>query len=117
MSAEASPSPRMAAYGHHIILCGGSYCDPSGSAQRLYSQLALALQQRGLLFGPERVKRGITPCLGVCSGGPIAVVYPQGQWYDHVDEPLLELILDAIEEGCPLPAQRCFHRLQAEHSQ
>jgi hypothetical protein len=24
------------------------------------------------------VKRGETPCLGVCTGGPIVVVYPEG---------------------------------------
>lgn len=103
--------PQMAPYAHHIIICGGTHCDPAGKGGLLYQLLAQELQERELLFGPDRVKRGITPCLGVCSGGPILVVYPDGTWYDHVDLPLLHRILDALAAGEPLPDEGCFHQL------
>jgi len=32
-------------------------------------------------------------CLRVCSGGPIAVVYPKGAWYGGCDPPVLEEII------------------------
>src|SRR4030095_33726 len=32
-------------------------------------------------------------CLDICTGGPIAVVYPEGTWYGHCDPPVLGRIL------------------------
>jgi (2Fe-2S) ferredoxin len=32
-------------------------------------------------------------CLDICTGGPIAIVYPEGTWYGHCDPPVLERIL------------------------
>ena len=32
-------------------------------------------------------------CLRICTGGPIAVVYPEGAWYGHCDPPVLERII------------------------
>ena len=57
---------------------------PSGAVVRSIRLLAELLQREDLLFGPQRVKRGETPCLGVCSNGPIVVVYPDGIWYADV---------------------------------
>lgn len=106
-----SQPPLMAPYGRHIFICNGSYCDPEGSASRLYARLAGKLGELGRYDNPERVKRGITPCLGVCSGGPIVVVYPDGIWYHHVDEAVLDRIVDDhLLHNRPVEAH-IFHRL------
>jgi cob(I)alamin adenosyltransferase len=48
--------------------------------------------------------------LGVCGGGPIVVVYPDGIWYHHVDDSLLERIVqDHIVGGQPVE-EAIFHR-------
>ena len=77
----------MEPYAHHVLVCVGEFCSPGRGGRGLYSLLAELLQREGLLFGPQRVKRGETPCLGVCAGGPIVVVYPEGVWYAGVTPP------------------------------
>jgi (2Fe-2S) ferredoxin len=73
--------------------------------------LPTLLQRHGLLFGPGRVKRGETPCLGVCSGGPIVVVYPEGVWYAGVTPALLERIVVEHFVNGRIVEDAVFHRL------
>src|SRR5438874_11926653 len=92
--------PFLEPYSRHVLICVGSFCSPDRRGRALYSQLASLLEREDLLFGPTRVKRGETPCLGVCSGGPIVVVYPEGVWYGGVPPELLALIvLDDLNNG------------------
>jgi (2Fe-2S) ferredoxin len=98
-------------YSRHVLVCVGSYCSPSRGGRQLYSLLASLLQREGLLFGPRRVKRGETPCLGVCAGGPIVVVYPDGVWYAGVTPALLErIVVEHLRDG-RVVEEAVFHRL------
>ncbi|MEX1376000.1 MAG: (2Fe-2S) ferredoxin domain-containing protein [Eubacteriales bacterium] len=38
-------------------------------------------------------------CVGLCSMGPIVMVYPQQTWYGKVTPDDVEEIMDALEEG------------------
>jgi len=59
------------------------------------------------------VKCTLSDCLGVCAGGPILVVYPDGTWYHHVDDALLERIVNEhLMADQPVEAH-IFHRLGA----
>jgi (2Fe-2S) ferredoxin len=103
--------PQMEPYSRHVIVCTGNFCSPDRRGRQLYSQLAELLQREDLLFGPDRVKRGETPCLGVCMEGPIVVVYPEGIWYCRVTPPLLErIVVEHLKQGKPVE-EAIFFRL------
>ena len=98
-------------YRKHVLVCTGGFCAPDGRGRELYEELPRLLEREGLLFGPARVKRGETPCLGVCAGGPIVVVYPEGVWYGGVTRDLLERIVTGhLRDDQPV-ADAVFHRL------
>jgi (2Fe-2S) ferredoxin len=91
--AEVRGIPRLR---RHIFLC----CDQTTPkcANKEKSLVAWEYLKRRLdelgLTGPEgSVYRTKANCLRICSGGPIAVVYPEGAWYGLCDPPVLERII------------------------
>jgi (2Fe-2S) ferredoxin len=79
----------------HIFLC----CDQtkpkcSSKEQSLvaWDYLKRRLSELGLT-GAGGVYRTKANCLRICTGGPIAVVYPEGAWYAGCDPEVLERII------------------------
>jgi (2Fe-2S) ferredoxin len=106
----------MEKYSRHVLVCTGSYCSEGRGGRATYSALASLLQREGLLFGPTRVKRSEAPCLGVCAGGPIVCVYPEGVWYAGVTEKTMERIVVEHLKGGKVIEERVFHRLEQAES-
>lgn len=101
----------MEPYARHVLVCTGGYCSERREGRSLYSRLAALLQREGLLFGPTRVKRSEAPCLGVCNGGPVIAVYPEGVWYGAVTHALLErIVVEHLRNGREVP-EAVFYRL------
>jgi len=103
--------PFMERYSRHVLICTGGFCSPNRDGRELYALLPELLEREGLLFGPDRVKRGETPCLGVCAGGPVMVVYPDGVWYGGVTAALLERIVREHLRDGRVVEDAVFHRL------
>jgi (2Fe-2S) ferredoxin len=101
----------MEPYSRHVIICTGGFCSPDRAGRGLYALLPRLLEREDLLFGPSRVKRSEVPCLGVCAGGPIVVVYPEGVWYADVTPELLERIVVEHLKGGKVIDAAVFHRL------
>jgi (2Fe-2S) ferredoxin len=103
----------MEPYAHHVLVCTGGFCSESREGRSLYSRLASLLQREGLLFGATRAKRSEAPCLGVCAGGPVVAVYPEGIWYGGVTVALLErIVVEHLKHG-RVVEEAVFHRLAA----
>jgi (2Fe-2S) ferredoxin len=104
------PLPLMETYSRHVLVCTGGFCSAGREGRALYSLLATLLEREGLLFGPTRVKRSEAPCLGVCGGGPIVTVYPEGVWYAGVTPALLErIVVEHLRDG-RVVEESVFHR-------
>ena len=93
--------PVMPAYDRHIFVCVGDKCSPS-EGHEVYDHLKQKLKQT---TDPalRRVKRSKTTCLGVCQGGPISVVYPEGIWYCRMTKEKMDRVInDHLKQGMPV---------------
>ncbi len=87
-------APSLPAYGRHIFLCTHGNCAPASHTAALLRRLHELNEQhdRVRFSNQERLVVTASGCLGVCMGGPVLVVYPDGVWYAAVDEAKLERI-------------------------
>ena len=105
--------PHQEPYARHVFFCSGKFCDAQRRGINLYNKFPHLLGDLASYYNSERVKRGIAPCLGVCQGGPLMVVSPDGTWYHDVDEEKLEQIIEEhLREGRPVETL-IFHQLKS----
>jgi len=101
----AAFTPSLPAYGRHIFICTHGNCAPRSHTDALFKRLhELNEQHDRVRFSQgERIVVTQCGCLGVCTGGPLLVVYPDGVWYAHVDETRLARIYqEHLLEGRPV---------------
>ena len=83
----------------HVLICAGTGCTSSGSAQ-VAQALEQALEEKGLEKEIKVVKTG---CFGLCALGPIMIVYPEGTFYSRVTPEFIpEIVEEHLIKGRPV---------------
>ncbi len=86
-------------YEKHVLVCGGTGCTSSGSAQ-VISVLEDELKKNGI---EDKVQVVRTGCFGLCALGPIMIVYPEGTFYSMVNtDEIPRIVKEHLVEGNPV---------------
>jgi (2Fe-2S) ferredoxin len=83
----------------HIFFClnerkNNESCCAQQGAQEAFDHCKAQVKALGLA-GPGEVRVNKAGCLDRCSGGPVAVVYPEGVWYSYVDKADIDEIVES----------------------
>ena len=83
----------------HIFFClnerkNNEACCAQHNAQAAFDHCKARVKDLGLP-GPGQVRVNKAGCLDRCSGGPVAVVYPEGVWYSYVDQSDIDEIVES----------------------
>lgn len=94
----------MKTYRTHLLLCGGTACHASGSAE-VKKALEKKITEKGLA---DEVRVIETGCNGFCAQGPVLVVQPDSIFYQKVHvEDVPELVEEHLLKGRPV--KRLFY--------
>ena len=83
-------------YRSHVLVCGGTGCTSSGSAQ-LIEKFNEEIKKNKLEKEVQVVRTG---CFGLCELGPVVIVYPEGSFYSKVQiEDVAEIVSEHLLKG------------------
>ncbi len=83
-------------YRKQVLVCGGTGCTSSGS-KKVLAALDKALKENGI---EDEILVVRTGCFGLCSLGPIMIVYPEGSFYSQATpEGVERIVKEHLKEG------------------
>ncbi len=96
VAAEGEKLAKKTGYRKQVLVCGGTGCTSSGS-KKVIDALDKALKANGLEKEILVVRTG---CFGLCSLGPIMIVYPEGAFYSQATpEGVERIVKEHLKEG------------------
>lgn len=112
---RTTPEAAAAAFGvgrivRHLFVCAGPDCVDPAAGAATWDYVKRRMKELNLAGPDGPAYRTRCNCLRICTGGPIAVVYPEGTWYRNVTPENAERIIqEHIVHGRPV-AELCFAR-------
>ena len=96
IASEAEKLAEKTGYRKQVLVCGGTGCQSSGS-RKVLEALEDELKAQGIENEILVVRTG---CFGLCSLGPIMIVYPEGTFYAQATpEGVRRVVKEHLKEG------------------